>query len=344
MQPIAILATGMVTGVGLNAPASCAAIRCGLTNFAETRFMDSTGEWIVGSEVPLEKPWRGRAKLVHMVAPAIQECLDAANEGQADQIPLLLCVAEKTRPGRLEGLDDKLLDEVQSELGVIFHSSSHIIPEGRVGGALAIKEAEEILYQRHLPYCVVAGADSYLVAGTLTEYENRERILTPANSNGFIPGEAGAAVLLGTPSYNSNHKLIIPGIGFGTETATIESEEPLRADGLVQAIKESLTDSNLKMADLDYRITDISGEQYGFKEASLALTRILRDRKEEFDIWHPADCIGEVGASIGPVMLAVLSAALQKNYSPGRSALAHFANDEGRRAAMTVTFHFKGTA
>lgn len=97
------------------------------------------------------------------------------------------------------------------------------------------------------------------------------------------------------------------------------------------------------MADLHYRITDISGEQYGFKEASLALTRILRDRKEEFDIWHPADCIGEVGAAIGPVVLAVLHAAMQKGYSPGKSALAHLANDQGKRAAMTVTYQQIGS-
>jgi 3-oxoacyl-[acyl-carrier-protein] synthase-1 len=338
MQPIAILATGMVTGVGLNAPASCAAIRCGLTNFAETRFIDSSGEWIVGSEVPLEQPWRGRAKLVHMVVPAIQECLEAANESRAYQIPLLLCVAEKTRPGRLEGLDDRLLDEVQSELGLRFHPSSHVISEGRVGGALAIKESHEILYQRHLPYCIVAGVDSYLVAGTLSEYEKRERLLTPTNSNGFIPGEAGAAILLGPLSSGSNSKLTISGVGFGTETATIESEEPLRADGLVQAIKAALIDSGLNMGDLDFRITDVSGEQYTFKEASLALTRILRDRKEEFDLWHPADCIGEVGAAIGPVISAVSNASMKKGYSSGNKVLVHMGTDEGNRAAWIMSY------
>jgi 3-oxoacyl-[acyl-carrier-protein] synthase-1 len=337
MQPIAILATGMVTGVGLNAPASCAAIRCGLTNFAETRFIDSTGQWIIGSEVPMEQPWRGRAILVHMVAPAIQECLDAVEGIDPSQVPLLLCVAEKERPGRLQGLDENLLNEVASELGTEFHPSSQIIADGRVGGAVAIKKAEELLYRYRKPYCIIAGVDSYLVAGTLSEYEKRDRLLTPANSNGFIPGEAGAAVLLGPPTPSSNNTLTISGIGFGTETATIESEEPLHADGLVQAIKESLAASNLKMADLDYRITDISGEQYGFKEASLALTRILRDRKEEFDIWHPADCIGEVGSAIVPCSLAVAMASARKKYARGNRVLCHYSNDDGARAAAILS-------
>ena len=56
-QPLAIVGSGMVTGVGLSAPASCAAIRCAIDNFQETRFMDSGGEWLLGCEVPLEQPW-----------------------------------------------------------------------------------------------------------------------------------------------------------------------------------------------------------------------------------------------------------------------------------------------
>src|SRR6266550_2148868 len=131
MKPVAIIASGMVTGVGLNAPASCAAIRCGIDNFSETRFMDKGGEWIIGSQVPLEPPWRGLAKLVHMVVPAIRECLADSGHIRLNEIPLLLCVAEHDRPGRLEGLDDRLFEELQVELGARFHPSSRVIARGR---------------------------------------------------------------------------------------------------------------------------------------------------------------------------------------------------------------------
>src|SRR5947208_228859 len=100
MKPLAIIASGMVTGVGLNAPSSCAAIRCGIDNFSETRFMDKGGEWIMGSQVPLEQPWRGLPKLIQMVLPPINECLAYIGKVRPEQIPLLLCVAEKERPGR----------------------------------------------------------------------------------------------------------------------------------------------------------------------------------------------------------------------------------------------------
>lgn len=337
MQELTIIASGMVTGVGLNAPATCAAIRTGITNFVETRFMDAGGEWIIGSYVPLEQPWRGRSKLVHLVVPAIRECIAAITNFKAEKTPLLLCVAEKDRPGRLEGLDDLLINEVQDELGLRFHEKSAVISNGRVGGVDAIKLASTLIHKERLPYCIIAGVDTFLIAGTLTAYELRERILTSKNSNGFIPGEAGSAMLLGAGSQGTGSGMVIKGIGFGKEETTIDAEKPLRADGLVQAIKEALTSAGLSMGDLDYRITDANGEQYIFKEASLALTRILRKRKEEFDIWHPADCIGEVGAATVPCVLGIAMAAARKDYAPGNKVLCHFGNDNGERAAIVLS-------
>jgi 3-oxoacyl-[acyl-carrier-protein] synthase I len=97
-QALAILASGMVSGVGLNAPASCAAIRCGIDNVQETRFMDSGGEWIMGSSVPMEKPWRGTEKLSKMLASALQECVSSDSSLNLEEIPVIICLAEKGYP------------------------------------------------------------------------------------------------------------------------------------------------------------------------------------------------------------------------------------------------------
>jgi 3-oxoacyl-[acyl-carrier-protein] synthase I len=334
MKPVAILASGMVTGVGLNAASSCAAIRCAIDNFSETRFMDNGGEWIIGSQVPLEQPWRGLPKLVHMVVPAIRECLAQAGPVRPEQIPLLLCVAEKERPGRLEGLDDQLFQDVQSDLGARFHPRSGVIAKGRVGGAIALGAARELIYNERLPLCIVAGVDSMLVAGTLAAYEEKSRLLTSQNSNGFIPGEAGAAILVG-PASNSG--LLCIGIGTGQEKATIDSEEPLRADGLVQAFKAAFADSQRGFENMDYRLTDANGEQYLGKEAVLAMTRTMRVRKELFDIWHPADCIGETGSAAALCAMSVALAAARKKYAPGGSVLCHFSNDDGQRLALVLS-------
>ena len=351
MKPIAILASGMVTCVGLDAPSSCAAMRCALDNFSETRFMDKGGEWIIGAQVPLEQPWRGLSKLVHMVVPAIRECLTQAGDVRPEQIPLLLCVAEKERPGRLEGLDDQLLQDVQTELGMRFHPRSGVIAKGRVGGAIAMGAARQLIYEERIPLCLIAGVDSLLVAGTLAAYEEKDRVLTSQNSNGFIPGEAGAAILVCRPDAIpasprpevSASSLICLGIGTGEEKATIDSEEPLRGDGLVQAIKGALAEAGCTMSAMDFRITDISGEQYGFKEATLALNRSLTEyKKENIGIWNPADCIGDVGVASGVAMLGVCLQSTQKSYAPGKNILYHVSNTDQSRAAIILAFKKRG--
>lgn len=337
-QPVAILGSGMVTSVGLSAPATCAAIRCAIDHFSETGFIDKGGEWIIGSTVQLEQPWRGLEKLVHMAVPAIRECLAQAGGIAPVSIPLLLCVAERDRPGRLDGLEDELFQRIVRELGVRFHPSSAIVPKGRVAGALAVGIARRLLHEERVPLCLIAGTDSMLVAGTLAAYEDRDRLLTSKNSNGFIPGETAAAVLVGLPRESKEPQLLCFGIGFGREEATVDSEKPLRGDGLVQAMHGAIADAGCGLEDTHYRLTDLNCEQYGFKEAVLAFNRTLRVRKQEHDIWHLADCIGEVGAAIGPCVLGVALAAAEKSYAPGEGVLCHFAEDSETRAAMILRY------
>ena len=157
-----------------------------------------------------------------------------------------------------------------------------------MGGVKAVERAGQLLADG-APSCVIAGVDSLLVGLTLDAYHKAGRLLTEVNSNGFIPGEAAAAVLVG-PTNSPEPRLTCRGLGYGSEPAPILSEEPLRADGLRGAIIDAFQDASATWADIDYRITDANGEQYWFKEASLALTRTMRIRKTQMDLWHPADC------------------------------------------------------
>ena len=156
-----------------------------------------------------------------------------------------------------------------------------------------------------------------------------------------MPGEGAGALLVGAPA-GVGGELVCTGIGFGREKAHIDSEEPLRAEGLSQAVKSALADAGCEMHDMDFRITDNSGEQYYFKEAALTLSRTLRKVKAEFDIWHPAECTGELGATSGAAIVATAQAACAKRYARGRSTLAHMANDAGQRAALCL--HYRTAA
>lgn len=336
--PIAIVNAGLVTSVGLSAPAACAAIRAGLTNHTNTRFSDGRGGWIPGAQVQLEEPWRGREKLARMACMAIEECLEPFPHLKLEPLPVLLCVAEQHRPGRIDGLDDELLGDVMRRLDLPWHPEwSGVVAYGRVGVPVAIARARALMTERGASHVLIAAVDSLLVGHTLMPLESEGRLLSKANTNGFIPGEAAGAVLLTRDPQRDAHLMCL-GFGFSEEPVPIASEAPFRADGLTAAIKKGLADAGCEMHDLDFRITDNSGEHYYFKEAALVLTRTMRKVKSEFDIWHPADCIGETGAAIGTAALAVALTACRKRYSAGPNILLHFGSDAGHRAAVILRY------
>ena len=201
-------------------------MRCALDAFNETRFIDQGGEWIVGSMVPLDPPSRGLEKMERMAASAIAECLPAIGSVPPTEIPLLLCVAEESRSGRMDGLDGDILSGVSAKLGVQFASASAVIANGRVGGVEAMLRAGQLIDNGY-SFCLLAGMDSFLAAETLADYERKHRLLTSRNSNGFIPGEAAAAVLLGPGKEQAEPAMLCLGTGLGMEKATVDSEEPL---------------------------------------------------------------------------------------------------------------------
>lgn len=331
----------MVTSVGFNAPASLAAIRAGVSGAQEVNLWDyEAGEYLSGNKVALPQWWDGIEKLADLVAPAIRECLVAAEPVYPDQIPIILGVATLDRPHRNSALDGQILDEVSHRLETALHPNSIVLPRGQVSAVVGLKLCQHILSEQRVPYCIVAGVDSFLNWDLKDTYLGQRRLLTANNSNGFIPGEAGAAVLVEPVSDIVKGRLNILGIGMAQESATIDSEHPMRGDGMAEAIGKALDNAGLTIFDASYRITDLNGEHYKFKEATLAATRFEHGqiRKELFDLWHPIEYIGEVGAAIGPSVFAIALHAGRKGYAPGPIALCHFSNDDGERAAALVGY------
>lgn len=330
---LAVLSVGATSAVGLDAAATAAAIRARLDGFAETRFGLPGGGHLVGAPVPLPEPWRGVPRLARLLEGPIRECL-AAERLEPAAVPLVLALPEPDRPGRPEGLEAELMIELAAALGGPLHAGSRLVAHGRVGAASAIRHASELLAAGGAERVLVAGVDSYLLGPSLAALDERRRLLTPSWSDGFVPGEAAAALLLAGPDPRA--PLHIAAAGFGVEPAPVESGRPLRADGLTAAFRQALAGAGIAMAGVGWRIGTMSGEQFWFKEHDLAMSRLLRGRHEAVELWHPADCIGETGAAALPICLALAFEAARKGWAPGDPVLVAAANDDGRCAALLL--------
>jgi 3-oxoacyl-[acyl-carrier-protein] synthase-1 len=345
VAPVAITATGLVTPLGFNAPSSLAALRAGVSAIGRVNLWDyESGERIGGGRVPLPQWEEGLPKLADLAAAAIAEVARAARPLSLEQIPVLIGVAGRDRPGRSERLEREIFSEVEARTGSRFHPASRLIAGDRLSGILGLLHARRLLDDRTIPACIVAGVDSFLDRSAAHELMKRRRILTPANSNGFAPGEAAAAVLVQRAEETAGAVLDVLGLGTGRDTGTIDSDAPLRGDGLTRAISGALAEAGATIFDAAYRITDLNGEHYKFKEAVFATMRLEHGQRriEVFGLWHPNEFLGDIGAAIGPCAFGLALHAGLRAYAPGPIALCHFGSDDGERGAALVRFRTTG--
>jgi 3-oxoacyl-[acyl-carrier-protein] synthase-1 len=216
-----------------------------------------------------------------------------------------------------------------------FHPASRAFPTGHTAGLEGLRAARELLQLGKVSACIVCAADSFVNAASLQWLDRHLRLKTPENSDGVIPGEAGAAVLV-TASPPAGPAVRVRGLGFGEEKAHVLNDEPLLGLGMTAAARQALTEAGLQMHEIDFRIADVAGEQYGFKEMSLTLQRLMRERREDHPLWHPAQSVGDTGAAAGLVGLVVLRETFAKGYVHGPRVLLSTASIGGARAAAVL--------
>lgn len=331
-----VSAPGLACAVGLDAEAACAAIRAGIAQFEELPYRDNVGEPVIGAMVPGVDPGLSRARrLLELLALALQDTLARVPSLPLESIPLIVCLAEPDRPGGGGGLGRHVVGAVEERMGVSFHPDySGAVVKGNTSGFRALRVARRLMQEGDIQACLICAADSFINARSLHWLDRHWRLKTEENSDGVIPGEAAAALLV-TPE-PAGSALRIRGVGFATEPAPVLSEEPMLGLGLTEAARKALVEARLNIADTSFRLSDVTGEHYGFKEQALAIARLMRSDAGEYPIWHVADCIGDTGAVAGLCQLVLAQQAFEKGFAPGPRAIGFAGATSGGRAAVVV--------
>lgn len=334
--PLYITSAGACSAVGMSLDATECALRAGLDHFQESHFYCTTGEPIRVACLHDVDIW-GNSRLARWAALAIQECLAGAPGTDLASTPLLLLAAERERPHSDDQRYRDIYERLQQAMGCRFDNRSRIVANGRAGLGPALQLAAQWLAAGEARQVLLVGADSYLDAATIGHYLSAQRLLVPGNSDGFLPGEAAAAVLLNAQPVASC--VAIQGLGVAREEGRPDGSVPNRAMGLTQALRQALENAPVAPGTWQLRFSDQNGEGYFAREASNAFTRLGRQGLRSLKTLTLADCVGEVGAATGPLMLAWASRLLLQADAPGQFALAHLANDEGTRTALALAPH-----
>jgi len=353
---IAIVSAGAVTCVGMTAASSCAAIRAGLDGFEETQFVDKLGAPLLGAMVPDETLGLGAShpgailggtgKLAAMFVRAATECARGAGGVNPSRTALLLVGPDASRPDfMLADLQDSFT-ACERSLGRAFHPTSQITQIGNPGMAAALQYAQQLLPSGEVDAVLVAGLDSLLNGSDIGHALTNNRLLSSENSDGLIPGEAAACVLVkrveDLEAFDAHGQmrdqvLQICGTALTQEPESWFSGKANTGKGLAAAIKSALAASGIEAHQIHHRLSDVSGETFFMDEGTYAWGRVLR-KLSPAGYTSPliAASVGETAAAAGPLMAALALDMTRKRWAAGPYALIHLTSPASPRGALVL--------
>ncbi len=347
-QDIVITGLAAVTPVGLNVNQSCASIRADISRFTEHPYYECLGldpEWdeetpLTSSSVSIIDPFLdGPERLIRLIIPALIDIFSNTNVKRQDLQTGGLMLALPQRDEIIEkfDLEKTFIPELLQRTGLNKFKYSTANQCGHSGMFSLIKEAIPLLISGELDFCVIGGVDSYLMEDRLEFLDKSWRIKSERNVDGFIPGEAATAIFLETDARakSGNHQMLgtISGHGEGQETHTINSDKNSNGVGLSNAILDTL---NQEDESIQWVASDLNGENYRSFEWGIVQTRLQKIFSETKEICHPADCVGDIGAATGGLLIASVVRAFQRGYNVSEKALLWTSSDDGHRAALAI--------
>jgi 3-oxoacyl-[acyl-carrier-protein] synthase-1 len=340
---VGIVARGAGTPVGREAWSSAAAVRAGTSGFGQHPYMlDTAGEPMRAAIAPwLDIACTGADRFEALLFPALDQAMApiAATPG-ASRTAIALGLPSP-RPGLDEDIQRQMMNRINQRYARHFGTAASFAA-GHAAGLIGLQAAMAKLEQGALDACVVAGVDSYIEPLTLEWLESCDQLHSAGplnNAWGFIPGEAGAALLLMRESVARAAELpllaVVLGTGRAMETKRIKTETVCIGEGLTQAFRGALAAlrGGTHVTDV---YCDLNGEPYRADEYGFTAVRTSDCFAAASDFVAPADCWGDVGAAGGVLHLMLAGVAWQKGYAKGPVALAWASGETGERVAALL--------
>jgi 3-oxoacyl-[acyl-carrier-protein] synthase-1 len=348
---IVVTGLGMRTSLGNDTAQTAAAVRAGVCRFAAWPHAGIGPEEGVIVAAPLcpdlgDLPWIEKA--IDMAPQPLHEALWQAGLYEGAELraagggPIAAYVATP----RLEraGVAPEAMQIFLEDLKVhciapLQADALEVIPCDQPAAILATARAIQALQGGAAGIAVVSAIDSYLHAPWLEDLLDARRLKCETTATGLIPGEAVAFAILERRAHaearGARPLARIASVAVDRETVPLGPEHPIRAEGLSRAVKAALAPVG-GGAEIHRVIVDLNGERWRFIEWALAEGRCLHTLPRGWQTWHPADCLGDVGAAFGVVALGIAQRAFARGYAGGGGFLLAGAALAGERAALTV--------
>ncbi|RLB62392.1 MAG: hypothetical protein DRI90_09180 [Deltaproteobacteria bacterium] len=202
--------TGLVCSLGRSPAQTILLLRAGHSALGRTPFGRPGRVLRMCSLRDLPADLVGFERLLQLAVPALRQALphpeaDGETDGETDeQVPLLLALPPADRVDDDQSAAAHFTETLRDRTGLrIDIERSRTVRAGHASGARLLAHAQDLLEQRDVTAVMVGGVDSYYHPELLRELDHDERLIGAGNTDGFLPGEAAAFVLLRRPSQPS---------------------------------------------------------------------------------------------------------------------------------------------
>ena len=333
-----LMTAGLVSSAGLDRGSACAAVRAQLSSFHESRFVSQAGTPIVGGFIEALGAAVGTSRLIQLAAGALAPVLEALEPyADVETVPLYLGLPE-SRP--FSSPADEVVAGLAAEAGLRNRSRWRAIHEGHGSAFLALERAIDEIARDEAELCIVGGVDSYWQEDTLDWMDEQRRMISEGSPDGLVPGEGAAFILVASP--RAARRLELQPEAVVASVATDREPHPRNhggiciGQGLTSVMRRALTHPAINGARVDWVLCDMNGESVRGTEWMYAYIRTGKMHRDPLEIWHPADCWGDVGAASGAMLLAQAMHALSEGYGRGPRVLVWTASDGPWRGAAVL--------
>lgn len=343
---VCIVGCGAVTALGHSAPMTAASVRANLSRCKEIAYVDKTGQPIKLSRVEIEEDsCRGIDRLTALAVPAAMETVSAPLQQKFAKEALegaAICVGTASqRPGARPDAGQAVTARVAEELSICGSlRKQHAVAAGHASALIALQQAHAWIVAGAEEFVLVGGVDSYYDADTLDWLDDNKRLHSEANADGFVPGEGSAFCLLTSlgiaARYNMTPLAVVAAPCSTVEPNPMTSDGICLGEGLTSALRRTLNAALAGGGKADWILCDMNGESFRGTEWVYAYLRTGKHFVDPLEIWHPADCYGDVGAASGTVLIILAIEAWARNYARGNRALLWTSSDGSERAAVLL--------
>lgn len=303
-----IFGLGLCTPLGLTARTTQVEMAAGTVRFFETDVVDTAGEPVRASLLPLMKPELTRTERMTLLAvTAFQEVMKDMTSLGIQRLPLLLALPE---PGSGSPFELRALLRVLTDAAgpVRLETSEEVaFSEGRAGFFHALAEASLLLRSRQEPWVLVGGVDSLCDRDSLTHHARTYRSLGPNTRDGILPGEGAGFFLLASPVPRGQRAGAAQGCivacSLSREPNAFLQRRPNLAEGLTETFRQLRQHPAAGTRRVDHLMSCQTGETFWTQEFSCAYLRNAQLMPEPLTMSVVAESLGDVGAAAGAIQL-----------------------------------------